>query len=133
MKAYRGLLPFSAGVALLLGFAAFPARAVDGPPVETSGAGTITRLDLTDHRINVRSEVPLAPEQVVYWNEATRLEGDPLREGVPVVFRTVQTEGKPMATWIHVGRRADPPPPPARGVVVRGALREDLITRAEMP
>jgi hypothetical protein len=133
MKSNRRLLPLSAGAALMLALAMSPARAADGPPVETSGAGTISKLDLSDHRFNVRTEVPLAPEQVFYWNEATKLEGDPLREGAYIVFRTVQTDGKALATWIHVGRRPDPPPPPARGVVVRGPMREELITWAQTP
>jgi hypothetical protein len=87
--------------------------APETPPAETPGSGTILRLDAAKGQIVFRPAEDAAAERTIYWNEATRFEGEPLREGAVFAFRTVPAQDRAMATWIKVERLLAPSPPPA--------------------
>jgi hypothetical protein len=81
-------------------------------------SGTIKRLDPVAKTATVQATTkdgaplsgPDAKESVVCWDEATKIEGGPMKEGDLVHFKTAAKSGKTCATLIQVGK-ADKPKP----------------------
>jgi hypothetical protein len=92
------VLVFSAGLALAHG---------KGGGME----GTITKLDQTAKTMVVKTAD--GKEMTIYWNDQTKLGGDPLKEGAIVHFRSSEKDGKTWATSVHVGAKQPHNKPPA--------------------
>ena len=79
-------------------------------------SGTIKRLDAVAKTATVQATTkdgaplggPEAKESVVCWDETTKIEGGPMKEGDLVHFKTAAKAGKTCATLIQVGK-ADKP------------------------
>lgn len=79
-----------------------------GTVVSLNDAARTATIKLTDKDGN-----PLmgdaAGELTIYWDDATKVEGT-LSQGELVHFRTIEKDGRTLATWIHVGRMATAKP-----------------------
>ena len=88
--------------------ALFAVAAIEDGGASGVRSGMVTRIDASARRLaalpTTQDGSPLADEeQVFYWTEATRVQGPALQEGQLIHFTTVEQEGRPCATWIHVG------------------------------
>jgi Cu/Ag efflux protein CusF len=89
-------------------------------PADTKAAtgelksGTVKRVDPIAKSATVQVSAGAtagaadAKEQTVYWDESTKIEGGPVKEGDAVSFKAVDKDGKSMATYIRVGKMAKP-------------------------
>lgn len=79
-------------------------------------SGTVKQVDeatkMLTVKITTREGAPLAGSEakdaVVCWDETTKIEGGPVKDGDLVHFKTADKGGKTCATWIHVGKLEKP-------------------------
>ena len=64
---------------------------------------TITRVDQVAKSMVVKTAD--GKEMTIYWNDQTRLGGDPLKEGATVHFRSSEKDGKIWAQSVYVGTK----------------------------
>jgi len=65
--------------------------------------GTITKLDQAGKSMVVKTAD--GKEMTIYWNDQTKLSGDPLKEGATVHFKSSEKDGKVWATSVYVGTK----------------------------
>jgi hypothetical protein len=63
--------------------------------------GTITKMDSAGKMMTVKDAT--GTEKTVYWNDATKVAGDEMKEGALVHWKGMEKDGKMWATWVHVG------------------------------
>ena len=63
--------------------------------------GTITKMDTAGKMMMVKNAA--GQETAVYWNDATKVAGDEMKEGSMVHWKGESKDGKMWATWVHVG------------------------------
>ena len=63
--------------------------------------GTITKVDMAGKMMMVKDSD--GKETTVYWNDATKVEGGEMKEGMKVHYKGESKDGKMMASWVHVG------------------------------
>ncbi len=63
--------------------------------------GTITKMDTAGKTMTVKDSA--GKETAVYWNDATKVEGDEMKEGALVHWWGSEKDGKMWATKVHVG------------------------------
>ena len=63
--------------------------------------GTISKMDLAGKMMMVKDSA--GKEATVYWNDATKVSGDEMKEGALVHWAGVEKDGKMWATKVHVG------------------------------
>ena len=62
---------------------------------------TITKVDMASKSMDVKTTD--GKDMTIYWNDTTKLQGTP-KEGETVHFKSMDKDGKSMASWIHVGK-----------------------------
>lgn len=73
----------------------------DKKPMGKANTGTITKIDTAGKMMMVKDSA--GKETTVYWNDATKVGGDEMKEGAMVHWRGAEKDGKMVATWVHVG------------------------------
>jgi hypothetical protein len=63
--------------------------------------GTISKMDMAGKMMMVKDSA--GKETTVYWNDATKVAGDEMKEGALVHWKGMEKDGKMWATWVHVG------------------------------
>jgi hypothetical protein len=63
--------------------------------------GTISKMDMASKMMMVKDSA--GKETTVYWNDATKVAGDEMKEGALVHWTGSEKDGKMWATWVHVG------------------------------
>jgi hypothetical protein len=63
--------------------------------------GTISKMDMAGKMMVVKDSA--GKETTVYWNDATKVAGDEMKEGALVHWKGAEKDGKTWATWVHVG------------------------------
>ena len=63
--------------------------------------GTISKMDMAGKMMVVKDSA--GKETTVYWNDATKVAGDEMKEGAVVHWTGSEKDGKMWATWVHVG------------------------------
>ncbi len=63
--------------------------------------GTITKMDMAGKMMTVKDSA--GKETTVYWNDATKVSGDEMKEGALVHWAGAEKDGKMWATKVHVG------------------------------
>ncbi|SRR5258706_647259 len=69
----------------------------DGKTME----GTISKMDTAGKMMMVKDSA--GKEMAIYWNDTTKVAGDPMKEGALVHWKGAEKDGKMWATWVHVG------------------------------
>ena len=72
-------------------------KKMDGKAME----GTISKMDSAGKMMMVKDSA--GKETAVYWNDTTKVAGDPMKEGAMVHWKGMEKDGKMWATWVHVG------------------------------
>ena len=72
-------------------------------------SGTITKLDQAGKSMVVKNAE--GKEMTIYWNDQTKLSGDPLKEGAKVHFKSSEKDGKAWAQSVWVGEGKPAPAP----------------------
>ncbi len=70
-------------------------------PMGKMNEGTITKVDTAGKMMTVKDSV--GKETTVYWNDATKVSGDEMKEGAIVHWAGTEKDGKMWATKVHVG------------------------------
>ena len=63
--------------------------------------GVIMKMDSAGKMMTVKEAS--GKETTVYWNDATKVAGDEMKEGAKVHWKGAEKDGKMWATWVHVG------------------------------
>jgi hypothetical protein len=63
--------------------------------------GVITKVDSAAKTMTVKDAA--GKETTVYWNDATKVGGDEMKEGAKVHWKGAEKDGKMWAAWVHVG------------------------------
>ena len=63
--------------------------------------GTISKMDTAGKMMVVKDSA--GKETTVYWNDATKVAGDEMKEGALVHWVGMEKDGKMWATKVHVG------------------------------
>ena len=66
--------------------------------------GTISKMDMAGKMMMVKDAT--GKESSVYWNDATKVSGDEMKEGALVHWMGMEKDGKMWATKVHVGEMA---------------------------
>ncbi len=66
-----------------------------------STEATITKVDMASKSMDVKTTD--GKDMTIYWGNSTKLQGTP-KEGETVHFKSMEKDGKSMASWIHVGK-----------------------------
>ena len=66
--------------------------------------GTISKMDMAGKMMMVKDAT--GKESTVYWNDATKVSGDEMKEGALVHWMGMEKDGKMWATKVHVGEMA---------------------------
>jgi hypothetical protein len=69
--------------------------------VGKTNEGAITKVDMAAKMMMVKNAA--GKETAVYWNDATKVAGDEIKEGSMVHWSGEVKDGKMWATWVHVG------------------------------
>jgi hypothetical protein len=64
-------------------------------------SGTITKVDGAQKMMTVKDKS--GKEWTIYWNDATKVEGDAPKEGAMISFKAENKDGKMWATWVKTG------------------------------
>jgi hypothetical protein len=73
----------------------------DKKPMGKMHEGTVTKMDSAGKMMMVKDAT--GKETAVYWNDATKVSGDEMKEGAMVHWAGMEKEGKMWATTVHVG------------------------------
>ena len=68
-----------------------------GKPME----GKVTKVDTAAKMMTVTDAA--GKDVTLYWNDATKVEGEDLKEGAMIHYKAMEKDGKMWATWVHVG------------------------------
>jgi hypothetical protein len=73
----------------------------DDKPMGKMNEGTITKIDMSGKMMTVKDSA--GKETAVYWNDATKVSGDEMKEGSVVHWAGTEKDGKMWASKVHVG------------------------------
>ncbi len=76
-------------------------KMVEKKPMGKMNEGTITKMDMAGKMMMVKDAT--GKETSVYWNDATKVSGDEMKEGSMVQWAGMEKDGKMWATKVHVG------------------------------